>query len=172
MSPPPAAGANAVRRPNAGPGLRAFGGGASRSERTRVYMLRRLFTAVCVGIACLAGGCAARKTDALTPAIQHVKADAAARLIATQQVTVLDIRTPKEFAAKHIAGAINIDFFARDFAARLDQLDRHQTYLLHCASGNRSRRALPTFEQLGFKRVVHLDGGILGWEAQGHPVTN
>ncbi len=134
-------------------------------------MIRKLFTAALVGLTCWGGGCATQKVSASTTVIKYVKADEAAQLIAAHQVTVLDIRTPKEFASKHIAGATNLDFFAGDFTAQLARLDRDKIYLLHCASGNRSRRALPAFEQLGFKEIIHLDGGIIAWEVKGHPVA-
>ncbi|MCL4177980.1 MAG: rhodanese-like domain-containing protein [Verrucomicrobia bacterium] len=104
------------------------------------------------------------------PRVVHVDASGAARLIAEGKVVVLDIRTPGEFAAGHFGGATNIDFHARDFADRLAVLDRNQTYLLHCASGRRSRESLTTFEKLDFKAVVHLDGGIRAWKSAGHPV--
>ena len=107
-----------------------------------------------------------------TPAtVTHVQATEAAKLVAQGGVTVLDLRTPKEFAAGHIAGAKNIDCQAGDFAARLEKLDRAQPYLVHCGSGRRSTNALPEFEKLSFNHIIHLDGGLKGWEAAKNPVA-
>ena len=83
---------------------------------------------------------------------------------------VLDIRTPEEFAAGHIAGATNINFRAADFEKAIAALDKNQTYVLHCASGNRSTQSLPTFSKLEFKSVCHLDGGIKAWQKATLPV--
>jgi rhodanese-related sulfurtransferase len=45
----------------------------------------------------------------------HINAQQAQKLISDKKVVVLDIRTPEEFAAGHIAGATNINFRAADF---------------------------------------------------------
>jgi phage shock protein E len=103
--------------------------------------------------------------------IAHVDPAGAEKLMAERQVVVLDIRTPKEFAAGHIRGAINLDFYAADFEQQLARLDKDKSYLLHCASGNRSTRSLPQFNKLQFKSVVHLDGGMKAWQSAGKPVS-
>jgi len=117
------------------------------------------------------GDCARADEKTNAPAaVMHVQSKEAAQLLASGGVTVLDLRTPKEFAAGHIAGATNIDCRAGDFAARLEKLDRENPFLVHCASGRRSTNALPEFEKLGFKHIIHLDGGLKGWEAAKNPV--
>ncbi len=102
--------------------------------------------------------------------VTHINAAEAQKLIADKKVVVLDIRTPEEFAAGHIAGATNINFRAADFEKALAALDKNQTYVLHCASGNRSTQSLPTFNKLGFSSVCHLDGGIKAWQKAKLPV--
>ena len=86
------------------------------------------------------------------------------------KLSVLDIRTPGEFAAGHISGAINIDFYGDDFRPKLAALDKSAEYLMHCQSGGRSGKSLATFRELGFAHVLHLRDGMRGWEAGGHPV--
>ena len=105
-------------------------------------------------------------------AVKHVDAVGAAKVLkADSKVVVLDIRTPKEFKAGHIKGAKNLDFFEDDFEASLKKLEPDKTYLVHCASGGRSSKALELFKQLGFKSVIHLDGGFKDWEKSGQPVA-
>ena len=108
------------------------------------------------------------ETDAV---VRHVNAAAAEPLIDEKQVVVLDIRTPNEFKAGHIAGATNLDFYATDFAAQLDRLNKDKTYLVHCASGRRSTTSLETFKKLKFQSIIHLDGGMKAWEKAGKPVV-
>lgn len=103
--------------------------------------------------------------------ITHVDPAGAARLIAEGKVAVLDVRTPQEYALARIQGARLIDFNAPDFARKLSELDRNQPYLVHCASGRRSTKALEVFQQLGFKEVTHLDGGLNAWRAAGQPTV-
>lgn len=78
---------------------------------------------------------------------------------------VLDVRTPEEFDAGHIDGAVNADFLSDDFASAIAGLDRDTTYILHCKSGSRSTRALEILEREGFTSVAHLTAGYDGWKA-------
>lgn len=84
---------------------------------------------------------------------------------------ILDVRTPEEFAAGHIDGAVNLDVQSRDFEKGLRALDRNKTYLVYCRTGNRSRRAVIAMEALGFRSVFHLNEGIVKWKQQNLPVT-
>lgn len=124
-----------------------------------------------VGPAGAAVGTAAGAAAATSTVIRHVDAGGAERLIADGKVVVLDVRTPAEYAAGHLEGAQLINFSAPDFATNLAKLDRQQPYLLHCATGRRSTAALKVFEELGFRDVTHLDGGLKAWTDAGKPVT-
>lgn len=106
-----------------------------------------------------------------TNLVHHVNPTEAQKLIAEKTVVVLDVRTPKEFAAGHIAGATNINFLAADFAKAVAGLDTNQAYLVHCAVGGRSAQALPKLEKLQLQSIYHLDGGIKAWEKAGLPVV-
>jgi rhodanese-related sulfurtransferase len=117
----------------------------------------------------VAAGCVACASAADTN-VTHVNAEQAQKLIADKKVVILDIRTPEEFAAGHIAGATNINFRAANFEKALASLDKSQNYLVHCASGNRSTQALPKFQKLEFKSLYHLDGGLRAWQKAKLPV--
>lgn len=108
--------------------------------------------------------------DKKTAAVTHVKAAEAAKLVEGGKVTVLDVRTPEEYREGHIKGARNIDYNAGDFAAKVKELDKSKPYLVHCKSGGRSTSSLATFKELGFEKIIHLDGGFTGWEAAKLPV--
>lgn len=107
---------------------------------------------------------------ASTNGVLHVNPTEAQKLIASKKVVVLDVRTPKEFAAGHLAGATNINYLAADFAKAIAGLDPNQTYLVHCAVGGRSTQALPALKKLSLPSLYHLDGGIKAWEKAGFPV--
>lgn len=102
--------------------------------------------------------------------VKHVKAEEAAKLVASGKVAVVDVRTPEEFEEGHIKGAKNIDIMDKDFEAQVAKLDKSKPVLVHCQAGGRSTRSLQTFEKLGFTDVIHLDDGFAGWEAAGKPV--
>jgi len=105
------------------------------------------------------------------PGLIDVDGAKAAEVLASDPaITIIDVRTPEEFAEGHIKGAVNIDFTADDFEAKLSELNRDKPYLFHCASGNRSGKSLPVFEKLKFTRLYHLNTGFKGWVADGQPV--
>lgn len=94
----------------------------------------------------------------------HVSASQFAAATQVDGVTVIDVRTPAEFAQGHIPGAINMDVQGPDFAQQVARLDPQGKYALYCHSGNRSRLAQDYFTQVGVTMTVGLDGGIGAWK--------
>lgn len=86
-------------------------------------------------------------------------------------VVLVDVRTPAEFAAGHIAGAKNIDFEASTFEAEFGKLPKDVTYAIYCRSGNRSGQALTKLSAAGFSKVSDLSGGIVAWTGAGLPLA-
>ncbi|HEU0244031.1 MAG TPA: rhodanese-like domain-containing protein [Candidatus Limnocylindrales bacterium] len=91
------------------------------------------------------------------PAVTKVDAATAVGMLGTR--TVLDVRTPAEFAAGHVAGARNLDVEAPGFAAQLGALDPAGAYLVYCHSGRRSALAAEQMAKAGFGDIV--DGGAM-----------
>lgn len=109
--------------------------------------------------------------------VKHLTAPEAAKEIAAaaakspaETITVIDVRMPEEFAEGHLKGAQNIDISSPDFQKNLAKLDPAKTYLVHCAAGGRSTRSLTILKKLGFKSIIHLDGGLNGWKEAGLPM--
>ena len=96
---------------------------------------------------------------------------AAAQLKKDPETVVVDLRTPKEFAKGHIKGAINLDLKGKSFAAKLGELDRQKTYVMHCRSGSRSSVSVPIWNRLGFQKVLHLTTGTVGWVKAGEELV-
>lgn len=90
---------------------------------------------------------------------EHVDADTF-RASLSDDVTILDVRTPQEFAEGHIAGAVNVDVSSPDFAQQVSELDPEGTYAVYCRSGNRSRTAMAVMQDAGLSDVFGLEGGI------------
>ena len=129
-------------------------------------MKTRLFFALAVAALCGFAFADEKKADGAV----HVDANGAEKLIKEGKVTIIDVRTPDEYRTGHISGAKVVDFTENDFETEIGKLDRSKSYLVHCASGNRSGKALATFKKLGFAQVYHLDGGMRAWEAASKPV--
>jgi rhodanese-related sulfurtransferase len=83
---------------------------------------------------------------------------------------VLDVRTPKEYAAGHIPGAVLIDFNSPDFEKEIARLDKNKTYLVHCQGGVRSAKACGKLEKLDFPHLYNLEGGMKAWEKAKKPI--
>jgi rhodanese-related sulfurtransferase len=114
----------------------------------------RLSLLVLVAVAVIAvGACGSSSGPAIT------KMDASSAVAALSIRVVIDVRTPAEFAAQHIAGSQNIDVEAADFGTRIASLDKAGKYLVYCHSGRRSGIAAQQMASAGFKNIV--DGGAL-----------
>ena len=106
------------------------------------------------------------------PTAKIVSPDEAEALMKSSPAPViLDVRTPDEFAAGHIPGAKNVDFFSDDFEKQVAALDPAKPVLVHCAAGNRSSQAVEKIVALKkFGVIWHLKAGFSGWTAAKKPV--
>lgn len=80
---------------------------------------------------------------------------------------VIDVRTPEEYAAGHLDGALNIDIQAADFDMRIGELDRDASYAVYCRSGNRSGMAVERMSELGFGDAVNAGSLEMAAESTG-----
>src|SRR5690349_15947012 len=96
--------------------------------------------------------------------VKRVDVEQFDKLRADKNNVVLDVRSPKEFQAGHIPGAVNIDVRGDDFNEKVAKLDKNKTYLVHCAGGVRSASACKKMEGVGFKELYDLAPGFKGWE--------
>ena len=78
---------------------------------------------------------------------------------------ILDVRTPEEFADKHIPGAINIPNETISTEEIPELPDKDQLILVYCRSGNRSKQASEKLVKLGYTNVVEF-GGIIDWPGE------
>ena len=81
---------------------------------------------------------------------------------------ILDVRTPEEFAAGHIPGALNIpnETIGTDEIPQLPE--KEQRIYVYCRSGNRSKQAAEKLVALGYTDIVEI-GGIIDWPGETVP---
>jgi rhodanese-related sulfurtransferase len=115
-------------------------------------------------------------TPTTAETIQTINPKQAAELVLRENgntdFIILDIRTPAEFQAGHLNGAVLLDYYSKTFVEGLKQLDRNKIYLVYCRSGNRSGKALSLFKHLEFKQVYNIAQGINGWVKAGLPIIS
>lgn len=93
-----------------------------------------------------------RAATSVPPGI--VDADTARQLVAAG-VKVVDVRTPAEFAAGHVPGAVNIPYDQMEL--RYAELGPTSTsLLLYCRTGHRSGIAIQTLRTHGFAQLYDL----------------
>lgn len=80
---------------------------------------------------------------------------------------VVDVRTPREFDAGHLPGAANIDVQSPDFRDKISVMPLDEEIIVYCRSGNRSAEAVRIMQELGFKNILEMKSGWLGWEQSG-----
>ena len=87
-------------------------------------------------------------------------------------VVVVDVRTPSEYAAGHVDGAINVDVEGAAFDSEIAKLDKNATYAVYCHSGRRSGLATDAMAKAGFTHVYNLQGGIGDLQAAGASIVS
>ncbi|NLE15687.1 MAG: rhodanese-like domain-containing protein [Spirochaetales bacterium] len=104
------------------------------------------------------------KTAAGTAApYKKITAQEAMSLMQTgQKLTIVDVRTPAEFTAGHIQGAINVPNETIGSSAPSALADLDATILVYCRSGSRSAQAAKKLLAIGYSNVIDF-GGIINW---------
>ncbi len=69
---------------------------------------------------------------------------------------IIDVRTPEEFAAGHLDGALLYNVQDPLFEANIAALDATATYVVYCRSGNRSAQAIERMKAVGFTTLTDL----------------
>ena len=103
------------------------------------------------------------------PGAYTVDGAEAVEMIESGERTVIDVRSPGEYAEARVVGAVNINVDGADFGDRIEELDPDEPYLVYCRSGNRSARAAELREQAGIKDIADA-GGLADLARAGAPV--
>jgi rhodanese-related sulfurtransferase len=93
------------------------------------------------------------------------------KLKESKEAILIDVRTPGEYAQGHLANAVSIDIYASDFKSRVGKLDKTKPVFVYCKAGSRSGSAVNIMEEMGFKEVYDLSGGIIGWQQANKPTV-
>lgn len=93
--------------------------------------------------------------------VRAVSVDELAEKLSAGKPVVIDVREPREFAAGHIKGSVNIPLGA--LAAKTGKFDPGTDTYLICHSGNRSASAARILQRAGFEHAYSVKGGIAAW---------
>ncbi len=86
------------------------------------------------------------------------------------ELMLIDVRTPEEFALGSIDGAVNIPTY--ELRSRLDELPRDKTLVVFCGIGLRAYHSEQVLRQSGFPDVYNLSGGYKTYELAAQKQSN
>lgn len=85
-----------------------------------------------------------------------------ARIDAGEDIQLIDVRQPDEYAFAKIDGAKLIPL--GEVLSRMGEIDPTRETVVHCKMGGRSARAIEALQQHGFDgNLINLAGGITAW---------
>jgi len=84
---------------------------------------------------------------------------------------IVDVRTPDEWNEGIIDGAVMNNIYDADFEAKLGKLDKEKPVAVYCKVGGRSGQAMAKMQELGFKEVYNLKGGMDAWKGANKPTV-
>ena len=85
-----------------------------------------------------------------------------------QSVFLLDVRTPGEFAAGRVPGALLIPI--NEVHRRLGEIPRDRKIIVMCASGVRSAAVARYLDEMGYRWVANYTGGVMDYASRGLPL--
>ncbi len=103
--------------------------------------------------------------------IEIVSPEEAESIIESQAAQLVDVRSKEQFAAGHLAGAINIPVDSDNLDEVIAALDHKEPVLVYCNGGRQSAQCAKILEDNGFVKIFDLDGGLSKWTASGREIV-
>ncbi|OLE55964.1 MAG: hypothetical protein AUG51_00840 [Acidobacteria bacterium 13_1_20CM_3_53_8] len=92
------------------------------------------------------------------------------RLDEGNDIQIVDVREPNEYAFARIPGSIHIPL--GQVVNRMNEIDPSRETVVHCKMGGRSARAIEALKRAGFQgELVNLKGGITAWSNEVDPTV-
>ena len=101
---------------------------------------------------------------------ENVNVEAFEKHISSAQV--VDVRTPQEWNEGIIEGAVKANFYDDDFKTQLEKLDKEKPVAVYCKVGGRSSQAMSMMQEMGFKEIYNLKGGMDAWKGAEKSTVN
>lgn len=99
---------------------------------------------------------------------QITVSDLKRRIEIGEDLQLIDVRSPGEFAAGHVPGAINIPL--EQLEGRLPDLNRDKELVILCQSGRRAAMGCDVLRPHHDELLI-LEGGTAAWQSEGNQVV-
>ncbi len=83
--------------------------------------------------------------------------------------TLVDVRETQEYQIARIPGSQLIPL--GEVAQRANELDTAEEIIVHCKMGGRSAKAIGILQEMGFRKLKNLKGGITAWSEEIDPLV-
>ncbi len=81
-----------------------------------------------------------------------------------KEILFVDVRTPKEYAARRVPGAKLVPFEELEARYKAEVPETADKIFVYCLSGERSRFACDFLGQRGYTNLYHVRDGLRGWQ--------
>jgi rhodanese-related sulfurtransferase len=101
--------------------------------------------------------------------------DVAEKIKNNEDIILLDVRTPEEYAEIHLENALLLPVgelsanTLTDIGLGNDSKDKE--IIIYCRSGARSKQAYDIMESLGYTNIKSVSGGMVHWQEDNYPFT-
>ena len=128
--------------------------------------MTKLITIFLILAALTLSGCATVCTvvDGIVPRTR-ISQEQAMKIMAADDVIILDVRTEEEFLTGHIPGSVNLPLHELSITINYLITDSEQIILIYCRSGVRSADAMKILIDMGYHNVFDF-GGIIHWTGE------
>lgn len=108
----------------------------------------------------MVAGCSAKETIG---SYRQISQEEAKKMMAEQDVVILDVREQHEYEEEHIPGAVLLPVGSiTEETAKAIISEKDTVTLVYCRSGNRSKTASQSLAKLGYTAIYEF-GGIQSW---------
>jgi rhodanese-related sulfurtransferase len=102
------------------------------------------------------------------PRVVHLELDDVKQGLAADEIVLVDVREPHEFAAGHIPGSQSFPLSQFDLSKLAAFADKRIVF--SCAAGVRSIQALSIAQAAGLELEEHYQGGFKEWAGMGEKI--
>jgi len=108
--------------------------------------------------------------DAKSRVRENTPEDVRRKQQADESFFLVDVREDNEWQKGHARGAIHLGkgIIERDVEKEIP--DHDAEIILYCGGGFRSALAADALQQMGYKKVISMDGGWKRWKELGYPI--
>jgi len=119
--------------------------------------MKRYYLLISLLLVCVFHSC---KQTPKAQSLKLISTDEMIELMDTEEIQLVDVRTPSEYNEGHVPDAQNINFYDENFDQQIETLDKSKPIIVYCKSGGRSAKCASKLVEKGFEKIYDLEGGF------------